>query len=124
MEAKIQPSNGGYRNMIELYKNNKIIDRIYVGDMETEYYIDHKDTKRMRFDLYLKGAIYSDKNIWYMENLNELHTSLKNVDKSVKYHWNNIYDANCWERWLLNSEQRIVDSKKLISQKFGIKFIK
>lgn len=110
-----------FRYKVEIYKNKKLESTIHFGSPNEYYYIDHKNVFRLRYDLYKQGAVF-DKDTWEITDPVKLHVYLESV-KTVAFFWDNIYDISFWERWLLNSQQRIVDAKKMITQKTGITFI-
>lgn len=104
-----------------IFENGKKVD---FGAKGMSDYTFHKNPARMRSYVDRHGAIIPE-SVKEEEDLDKIHKRMLQVRKSSKERWgrDGIYTAGFWSRWLTWSMPTIKGAKKLIEDRYELKFV-
>lgn len=119
MYVVLKPSPSiAHRYRVEL-PSKRFID---FGLKTAEYYVDHKDPFKNRIELHRRGANISNE-IMQETDPKELHRLLLYVNKSHTEEWEQPYNRDFWERWLMMSYSEIEHAKLWVTMRENILFM-
>ena len=115
MKVRLIKSPNPQKKFRAIFENGRKVD--FGGRGYTDYTI-HKDPMRMRLYVQRHGGDVPDGD-------QDVHRRMLSVDRSDKERWskNGMYTAGFWSRWLLWSQPSMTKAKRLMSSRFGLRFV-
>ena len=99
MYVVLKPSPSVTHKYRVILPNKRIID---FGERGVQQYPDHGNPRLMRAQLLRKGAIIP-KELRIETEQYEIHKGMLKIKESSKEDWEDFFQAEYWERWVLHT---------------------
>ena len=119
MYVVLKPSPSVTHKYRVILPNKRIID---FGERGVQQYPDHGNPRLMRAQLLRKGAIIP-KELRIETEQYEIHKGMLKIKESSKEDWEDFFQAEYWERWVLHTYPNVDNAKLYMTMSQGILFM-
>ena len=119
MYVVLKPSPSVTHKYRVILPNKRIID---FGERGVQQYPDHGNPRLMRAQLLRKGAIIP-KELRIETEQYEIHKGMLKIKESSKEDWEDFFQAEYWERWVLHTYPNVDKAKLYMTMSQGILFM-
>ena len=119
MYVVLKPSPSVIHKYRVILPNKRIID---FGERGVQQYPDHGNPRLMRAQLLRKGAIIP-KELRIETEQYEIHKGMLKIKESSKEDWEDFFQAEYWERWVLHTYPNVDKAKLYMTMSQGILFM-
>ena len=119
MHVVLQPSPSVAHKYRVVLPNKRAVD---FGEKRIQHYPDHGNPRLMRAQLLRKGAILP-KELRIEREPYEIHRGMLKIGESSKEDWEDFFQAEYWERWLLYTYPNVSKAKLFMTMNQGVLFM-